>query len=373
MKLFLTFLLSLFASINSYASHITAGEMYYDYLGNNEYEVHILIYRDCAGVEYDDQLEFTVFDQANNVIQQVPITLDPNNIQLVDYTTLISPACLSQFSGACLEYYTYSKIINLPPINGGYILSYQRCCLTPQIINIQFADSYGYTFHCKIPGLETGQYENSSPRFQGHSLFLACLNETESIIHLANDPDGDSLVYSILTPFGLNGDPDPSPEYAPPYSSLNYDTTFSAQAPLGSGGILVINPVTAEMVVKPVLIGLFAIGIKVDEYKSDTLINTTYRNLSMQVGPSNVGIEGGNTDVSEQVLIYPNPVSNKVQIRFEEEHDLTIYTADGKIVLNRSDFGNNNYTVDLSSFESGVFYFEFESEYGKTVRKVLKD
>lgn len=358
-------------SLNSNASHITAGEMYYDYLGNNDYEVHLLIYRDCAGIEYDEILSFTVFDQANNVIQEVSIVLDTNNIQQVDYTTLISQQCLAQFSGACLEYYTYSKVVNLPPIVGGYLLSYQRCCLTAQIVNIESADQYGYTFHSKIPGLETGQYENSSPRFQGHSLFLACLNETESFMHPATDPDGDSLVYSILTPYSTNsGGGDPSPELPPPYTPLTYDISFSAQAPLGIGGILVINPVTAEMIVKPVYVGMFSIGVKVDEYKSDTLINTTYRNLSMQVGLSNVGIH--DDQLSGGISIHPNPVVNDVEIRCKRKHALTIFSAEGKVVFSRTDSNERTYKVDMSSFDSGVYYFQFESEYGKEVRKVCK-
>lgn len=52
---------------NSYASHIIGGDIYYDYLGNNQYRFFITLYRDCnsTGAQYDDPLTLTIY-KANN-------------------------------------------------------------------------------------------------------------------------------------------------------------------------------------------------------------------------------------------------------------------------------------------------------------------
>ena len=40
--------LCLLASLTTKATHLVGGEMYYDHLGGDNYEVHLIIYRDCG-------------------------------------------------------------------------------------------------------------------------------------------------------------------------------------------------------------------------------------------------------------------------------------------------------------------------------------
>jgi hypothetical protein len=59
--------LSLLLSGWSVASHIIGGDIYYNYLGNNQYRFFITLYRDCAstGAQYDDPLYLSIFTQGN--------------------------------------------------------------------------------------------------------------------------------------------------------------------------------------------------------------------------------------------------------------------------------------------------------------------
>ena len=51
---FFIFIITLIISFQTFASHIVGGELYYDYLGNNQYRVSITLYRDCfsSGAQY---------------------------------------------------------------------------------------------------------------------------------------------------------------------------------------------------------------------------------------------------------------------------------------------------------------------------------
>ena len=60
MKRILTLsLLILLASFQAQATHISGGEIYYNCLGNNQYQVTLIIYRDCAGVNLDPSFNAT--------------------------------------------------------------------------------------------------------------------------------------------------------------------------------------------------------------------------------------------------------------------------------------------------------------------------
>jgi hypothetical protein len=72
------YLLVIFLVLNlfsSRASHIVGGEIYYDYLGNNNYRFYISVYRDClsTGAAFDSPLSLGLFNSSNQLIHNVPI------------------------------------------------------------------------------------------------------------------------------------------------------------------------------------------------------------------------------------------------------------------------------------------------------------
>lgn len=64
------------------ATHIVGGEIYYDYLGNNNYRVTMIIYRDCFnGVPpFDNPASVGVYDQNNNLVRQLAVTVNPDSV-----------------------------------------------------------------------------------------------------------------------------------------------------------------------------------------------------------------------------------------------------------------------------------------------------
>ena len=270
------------------ASHIIGGDIYYDYLGSNNYRFYITLYRDCAstGAQYDDPLYLSVFTQGNVHYQTVQIPFPGSVVLPINFNN----PCATQPAGICVERAIYQVVLNLPPIPSGYTVSYQRCCRGPNITNLQFPDNTGITLVATIPGSNTNATNNSSPRFTNYPPVLLCNNDQLVFDHAATDPDGDQLVYSLVTPFaGANSaSPQPLQMPPPPYSPVTWQSNFSATVPLGPGSSTTINSNTGLLTVNPNLIGLFVVGVRVQEYRNGQLIGQTIRDFLFRVFDCNI-------------------------------------------------------------------------------------
>jgi hypothetical protein len=197
--------------VSAFAAHIVGGDMYYDCLGNNNYRITLKVYRDCSsqGAPFDEPALIGIYDGAtHNRIATEEVFLTGFPVRIPAET---NNPCLQAPPNLCVEEGTYSFVRNLPPIPGGYDIVYIRCCRNATIINIPNPGGYGATYTTHIP--ETGC--NSSPRFTNFPPIAICVNTPITFDHSATDPDGDSLVYSLCTPYeGADStNPQPSPDF----------------------------------------------------------------------------------------------------------------------------------------------------------------
>jgi gliding motility-associated-like protein len=282
----------LMVAFQSRASHIVGGEMYYDYLGNNQYRIFINVFRDClsSGADFDSPLPLGIFRASNNTSVQnidVPYTGKTNVPVTFNNPCVIPP------TNICTENSLYSTVVTLPPIPGGYRVAYVRCCRGPNINNLVNPDETGLTLTVNIPGIENNAYQNSSPRFLNYPPMLLCNNDALNFNHSATEPDGDQLVYSLATPFrgGTTTNPMPTPTPAPPYAPVTWAPGFSQGQPLGPGSTLAINNSTGMLTGLPNLTGRFVVGIRVDEYRNGTLISSTVRDFIFRVFNCNITMQ----------------------------------------------------------------------------------
>lgn len=285
--LVITLILSAFFS---QASHIVGGDIYYDYLGNNTYRFYISIYRDCnsTGAQFDNPLPLAVYNNGA-LIQNINIPFPGDqNVPVV-----FNNPCVTPPNNICTENAIYITDIVLPPAVGGYTISYQRCCRGPNITNITNPDDTGFTLTCVIPGVNTNAWVNSSPRFTNYPPQLLCNNEDLIFDHSATDPDGDQLVYSLVTPNAGAGsfNPAPNPAPPPPYAPVNWVPGHSAATPLGPGSTINIDPATGLLTASPNLVGLYVVGIRVEEIRNGVVINATTRDFLFRVFNCNLQLE----------------------------------------------------------------------------------
>jgi gliding motility-associated-like protein len=280
-------LLSLFLFIKEAdATHIVGGEITYRNLGNDNYEITLKIYRDCHNGQaaYDDPTYISIFNSSGQFLNLLPITFPGSKVLPI---VPISP-CLLPPNDVCVEEAIFVDTILLPPIPGGYQLSYERCCRNQTLLNIVNPLGTGSTYYTVIPDTSV-VLSNSTPAYTNFPPIYICANEKLAFDHSAKDPDGDSLVYELCTPYlGADGfNPYPVPASSPPYAYVTYSGTYNASDPLGhdpiNGVALHIDPQTGWLTGKPNQIGQFVVGVCVSEYRNGVLLSVNKRDFQFNV------------------------------------------------------------------------------------------
>jgi hypothetical protein len=275
-----------------FGAHLIGGDMSYTCLGNNQYEVTIRIYRDCAGggAQFDWNAILSIYDINNNLIQT---TLVPKGPTISISSNPTGDPCLVVPPNLCSEYADYVTTVTLPPIMGGYVLSFQRCCRNSTITNVPNSGSWGNTWTTQIPSMDTTC--NSSPRINTVAPTIVCLGEDIDLALSANESDGDSLFYELCEVFsgggqgggGNCGSVIPNPACPPPFTPVPFAAGFTAANPLPASPQLSINPQTGLLSGVPSQVGQYLVGFCVSEYRNGQLLSTV--RLDYQFNVSNCG------------------------------------------------------------------------------------
>lgn len=353
-----TVLATLFAFFNANATHIIGGEIYYDYLGNNNYKIYVVVYRDCAtatGAPYDNPLQLAIYSSNNVLVQNVAIPFPGSTVIPVVFNN----PCVVTPTGFCNEKAVYTTTVNLPPTPGGYTVSYQRCCRRPDIINIVTPEDTGLTLTTKITGTNSNALINSSPRFTNYPPLVLCNNDDLVFDHSAVDPDGDQLTYELITPFAGASDvnPMPNPTPPPPYSPVFWVGGFTAANPLGPGATISINPTTGVLTANPELVGMFVIGIRVKEYRNGVLIGQTDRDFIFKVINCNITLQAEIVPQNEMVTFVS--YCEGTTISFENDS----YGGSSY----QWDFGVNGISTDISNQFEPTYTFPAPGTYTVTL------
>jgi len=151
----------LFASLTTSASHITGGEIFYKCIGGDEYEITMLLWRDCdSGITAN--LPTTAYINAY-YIERVPLfiygdalaTGFPVGMPRLVYDTLDLSAygnsCFIPPDNICVMEAVYIDTITLPFISGGYQIAWECGNRNEIIKNIDDAEDIGSSLIMNIP------------------------------------------------------------------------------------------------------------------------------------------------------------------------------------------------------------------------------
>src|SRR5687768_7850730 len=277
------------------ASHIVGGEFEIIYLSPNRYRINLILYFDelngSAGAR-DPNVDARIFRKRDNALM-MEVSLPLSSQTPVNYT---QPACSN--GEIVTTRIVYTNVVTLSSSQysdlQGYYLAWERCCRNYDITNIYSDDPLaggqyaGQTFYLEFPPVvKDGQpFINSSPRLFPPLNDYACPQRPYYVDFAGVDNDGDSLVYSIVTPMNTKtADALPLPDFRPrprPYPLVTYRPPFNEINIVGGMPDLRIST-DGFLTVTPSFNGLFVFAVRCEEYRDGVKIGELRRDFQMLV------------------------------------------------------------------------------------------
>jgi gliding motility-associated-like protein len=251
------------------ASHSMGADMTYQCLGGNTYRITLSFYRDCIGSPAPGNPYVNINSSSCSQSLGVSLSKVPGTGQEV------TPACSStvttcnggSFTG--IQEWVYSGVVTLPAQCSDWIFGYSLCCRNAAITTIQNPSTNTFYISSTLNNLITPC--NSSPTFSNKPVPFLCIGQQFCFNHGAYDVDGDSLVYSLISPrqtFNTNV------AYIAPYSPTN---------PLNSVPATNFNTATGDICVTPQSMEVTVTAVLVREYRNGVLIGSVERDLQLTV------------------------------------------------------------------------------------------
>lgn len=258
----------------AYASHNLAGQITYEYLGPNRYRATLTTYTDSAAAGVDrcfaDIEVWSVIGTTKTLVQTY------TNIPRANGPTgggCQAPARLGIHLRPRVKKNFYIVEITLPG-PGLYELRYSDFARVENVRNMSNSGAtsfYVETLLNNNPFIGT----NNSPRLLNDPIDDACTNRLWTHNPGAYDPDGDSLVFSLI----------PCQQYDPgtmqnpiPVGNYRYPDAF--------GGTFTIDRQTGLITWNtPQQIGVYNISILIEEYRNGRRIGYVIRDMAIFVSP----------------------------------------------------------------------------------------
>ena len=282
--------ITVFAFAQAKATHIVGGEMTYRCLGNNRYEIIITVYRDCfygdPDAYFDDPAWIAFYKGRDNT----PANVGIDGVVNVPYNPLdtldgqITSECKVLGQDVCVHRAVYRTVVTLPVIQGGYNITYQRCCRNQTLENIVDPLNTGAIFTVFISEKALREC-NSSPMIVDWPPIYICANKPLNYNHSAVDADGDTLLYRLCTPLqdGSSTDGRIYPPPRPPYDTVVWKDPFSLTNIFGGTDPLRIDYQTGYLYGTPPTVGQYLVGVCVDEFRDGVLLSRIRRDFQYNV------------------------------------------------------------------------------------------
>ena len=270
---FLVILGSVILSNNVYATHASGADLQYRWISGRTYEVTASFYRDCAGVAAPASISLNARSASCAENQDYTLNLVAGSGQEITFPCrAVQTICTnsgSAYSG--YEQYLYKNNITLPQNCTDWIFSFYICCRNCAITTLNSPCSENLYVEGTLNNVIAPT--NSSPKFTNIPVAFLCINQSFTYNHGVIDPDGDSLVYSFITPKTYN-----TSTFT--VNNVTFNAGYSATQPLTSSPAVTINSFNGDITMFPTVngeIGVTAILIK--EYRNGVPIGSVIRDM----------------------------------------------------------------------------------------------
>jgi hypothetical protein len=328
-KKVLFFFFSIIYAATLFAGHYRAGEITYKFISGLTYEIKITTYSDIIDTNGVHQIIIYYGDGTNDTILRTG-------------KTLISTYESVQNIYTC--HHTYAG-------QGSYIISFADTFRTIGVVNIPNSANVGFCIESLI-NINPFLGANNSPDFLSIPLDQAFAYNPFLYNSIANDVDGDSLSYKLMTCRNENC-ADIAGYTSPPTSN-----TYA------------LNPITGDLLWdSPMALGDYNIAMLIEEWRMGMEIGYVLRDIQIHVKGGS-GVE--NYFSNEKINIFPNPATNNLTIETTEKASIEILNIQGQI-LKTITTAEKQTNIDVSDLSSGVYIIKAKTEKGVVVKKFVKE
>src|SRR5688572_21408920 len=267
--LVIIFVFSLFFSEKSLATHSMGADLTYECIGGNTYKVRLSFYRDCIGTTEPVNALINISSASCGQSLSVTCYKIPGTGQEI---TPICPSVESTCNGGIytgIEEWIYEGTVVLPMQCTDWVFSFDLCCRNNAITTID--DPGGNDFYIYSTLNNTIAPCNNSPTFSDKPVPFVCLGQEFCFNHGAFDFDGDSLVYSLITPLHNPGAP------------VTYYAPYSASQPLNSVPGIQFSSENGNICMTPQSLEITVMAVLVQEYRNGVLIGSVERDIQVTV------------------------------------------------------------------------------------------
>ncbi len=231
----------------------------------------------------DFEINASVFRKRDDLFVR-SLRMQQKSKVLVDYT---NPKCSN--ARLITRRIVYEGIVDLDPAQfsdpQGYYMVWERCCRNNIITNIVKPDQTGQTFYLEFPPIRKGgvPFINNTPQLFPPLSDYACVGRFYYADFRGTDIDGDSLVYSLVTPFNVHDPGQPLPLPQPlPIPPVTWSAGISDNYQVPGDPTLSVNP-RGILSVTPAEEGLFVFSVKCEEFRDGVRIGEVRRDFQLFV------------------------------------------------------------------------------------------
>ncbi len=392
MKVFLRLVfflnLSLFLTASSYSAHIIGGHISYEVIANSGssfgVEVEVEIYRENlgGGAQFDQFIRVGLFRKESNN-SYVHVNTSNVAIGIVDIDVLSLSDCELAISES--QQASYMVYLDVPNDGKDYMIAYQRCCRTNNIINIENPQESGIALNVLITHDALLSMNKSHKILNSSTRFIQANIPSSIIIDLEGDNDVVSEIINPLTAGGTDGfgansgdlnsctglTPDPL-ICPPPFANVDLQNNINeASLFFDSDEFTKLSEIEYNVIAT--VEGNYLFSYLIHEYKDSVLMSTHYREQVYVVSNCSVILSDEEKNVDNAVRIFPNPVKDLLHLEPNDEidyRDISIMNINGREVLKIQN--DRSKTIDVRNLLPGVYFLQIRKGKGIDQQKFIK-
>lgn len=235
------------------------GDLILTNVGANQYEIRLTEYRDTLGIPL---YTYETIQQYSYDVLTNTYTLD--STYDLNLNTALSTTLLPSFPYG-VEVGVFNDTLSLP--SGQYRFVMSSCCRNAAILNMTDPGSESMVLYTDLTVDVSGG--NSSPTFLAMPVAYFPINDTVVYNPLPYDADGDSLVWSLNTPYTADTG-----------AGTGFTTVVGFTAPSADpAGPFTMNPINGEITWIPNQLGNWVQSFIIDEYRNGVKIGSVVRDF----------------------------------------------------------------------------------------------